>query len=403
MKCGIVVDNELNNDIRVLREITILKEQGFEIFVLCFGFRKKYPDPQSGINISRIKIPVKVRDILFFLLNTIPVYEWLWSSNIKKFIKSNRIEVLHVHDLYMARAAHSGIKRSKKDIPLILDLHENYPYAVTTYNWTKGFFRKLISRPEEWQKKERRYLGYADRIIVLSADFRDLLTSRYAELRSEQFVVLPNVPDLKMVEHKSHGVEKNLFQQEFPVIFYYGVIAERRGVFDALEVFTELVKENYNINFLLIGPVDKKDKPRFFKQIDQALLAGRVHYIPWIDSAELSDYLQIIDICLAPFHKNPQHESGVANKIYEYMLGGKPIIVSNCIPQQKLIEKHNCGLVFRNLPEFKEKIVKLLEDKELRATLGKYGYDAIVKEYHVGIVKENLISLYLTFNNKAKG
>ena len=38
MKIGIVVDNELNNDIRVLREIGILKEQGFEIlyYVLVF-------------------------------------------------------------------------------------------------------------------------------------------------------------------------------------------------------------------------------------------------------------------------------------------------------------------------------------------------------------------------------
>lgn len=401
MKIGIVVDNELNNDIRVLREIRILKEQGFEIFVLCFGFLKTYNKPVIRINITRINILRKLRDVLFFLLNTIPVYEWIWASHIKKFIISNGVDVLHVHDLYMAKAAHNGIKKTFKEIPMILDLHENYPFTITTYNWTKGFIRKLISRPEEWQKKERKYLGYADRIIVLSSDFRDILTSRYPELSEETFTVLPNVPDLLQPGHKSSNSVKNPFKQNFPVIFYYGVIAERRGVFDALNVFISLVKENSHVNFLLIGPVDKKDKTRFLKIINLELLANRVHYIPWIDSTELSAYLEISDICIAPFHKNPQHESGVANKIYEYMLGAKPVVASNCVPQQNLIEKHNCGLIFENITEFQDALIRLIEDRELRASMGENGYEAVMKEHHIGMVKENLILLYKTITNPA--
>ena len=69
MKIGIVVDNELNSDIRVLREIGILKEYGFEVSVLCFGFRKSYSNPIDKANIIRINIPRKLKDILFFALN----------------------------------------------------------------------------------------------------------------------------------------------------------------------------------------------------------------------------------------------------------------------------------------------------------------------------------------------
>jgi glycosyltransferase involved in cell wall biosynthesis len=394
MKIGIVVDNELNNDIRVLREIGILKEQGFEIFVLCFGFFKTYKDPVSKINITRINISRKLKDILFFLLNTIPVYEWLWASKIKKFIIYNHLEFLHVHDLYMARAAYNGIKKTSLKVPMILDLHENYPYTVTTYNWTKGFFRRLISRPEEWKKKEPGYMRCADRIIVLSNDFRDMLLEQYNELAAETFVVLPNVPDLSQPEYKKRGVVLNPFKQEFPVIFYYGVIAERRGIFDALRVFINLVNEDYPVNFLLIGPVDKKDNPLFSQLTGSDLLKGHIHYIPWIESKEFPDYLGICDICIAPFHKNPQHESGVANKIYDYMLGGKPIVASNCKPQQDLIEKHNCGLIFENNTEFHDAIIKLLNDKLLRKELGENGRNAIIREYNTEIVKENLILMY---------
>jgi len=399
MKIGVVVDNELNNDKRVLRELQILKESGYEIFVLCFGFGKIYSDPLSGITIERIDLHKKFKDILFLFLNTIPVYEWLWSSRINKFISRYGIEFLHVHDLYMAKAAYRGIKKANKDIPLILDLHENYPFAVTTYNWTKGFFRRLISRPQDWQKKEKEYLGFADRIIVLSNDFRDLLISRYPELSIDSFTALPNVPDLSQKEFKGNVSVKDLFKNDFPVLFYYGIIAERRGVFDALNVFTDLVKENCQINFLLIGPVDKKDKIRFTTMINAEKVATRVQYIPWIESDELAAYLEISDLCIAPFHKNPQHESGVANKIYDYMLGAKPIIASNCLPQQKLIEKHNCGLVFRNMKELHDSIIKLAGDIELRRAMGKNGYDAILKEYNTDLVKENLVSMYMAITN----
>ncbi|MCX6322173.1 MAG: glycosyltransferase, partial [Bacteroidia bacterium] len=155
------------------------------------------------------------------------------------------------------------------------------------------------------------------------------------------------------------------------------------------------------VNFLLIGPVDKKDKTRFLKIINLELLANRVHYIPWIDSTELSAYLEISDICIAPFHKNPQHESGVANKIYEYMLGAKPVVASNCVPQQNLIEKHNCGLIFENITEFQDALIRLIEDRELRASMGENGYEAVMKEHHIGMVKENLILLYKTITNPA--
>jgi glycosyltransferase involved in cell wall biosynthesis len=300
----------------------------------------------------------------------------------------------------MSRASYWGIQKVNKKIPVILDLHENFPFSVTTYNWTKGFLRNLISRPSIWQKKEKEYLGYADRIIVLSTDFRDLLISRYPELHEEIFTIIPNFPDLSRSEKTEAVSAKNPFINNYPVIFYYGVIAERRGVFDALKVFTNLVNENYSANFLLIGPVDKKDKSYFLDLINEEKLVNRIHYIPWINSSELFSYLRICDICLAPFHKNPQHESGVANKIFDYMLGQKPVIASNCKPQQELIEKHNCGLIFSNMTEFRDALIKLLNDNELRSGLGKNGYKAVLKHYNTDMMKENLLLLYKSITNK---
>ncbi len=396
MNIGVAVDNELNDDKRVLREIEILKEAGHRIFVLCFGFNTRNYKPIEGINVTRIRISKELKDLLFFFLNTIPVYEWFWSARIKKFIEVNRIDFLHVHDLYMSRAGKSGLRKSGRKIHMVLDLHENYPYAVTTYNWTKGFFRNMLSKPDEWQKKEKEYLGYADRIIVLSDDFRDELTGRYSELSKENFTVLPNVPDLSQMANKEVVTMKLSFKKDTSVILYFGVVAERRGIFDALDVFEQLARENHPFCFLVIGPIDKKDRERFFTKAGSELLHDRVKYIPWIDLSELPAYLEISDICLAPFHKNPQHESGVANKIFDYMLGKKPVIASDCRPQKRLIEKYNCGIVYSNSKEMKAAIIKLSSDPYLRDEMGKNGYRAILSQLNSSLVKENLLRIYST-------
>lgn len=395
MKIGVVVDNDLNDDKRVLKEIDILKEAGHQVLVLCFGFDKKEYKSPGDFSVSRIRISKKLKDILFFMLNTLPAYEWMWSRKISSFITCNRPDILHVHDLYMCRSAVKGIRKSGLKIPLVLDLHENYPFAVTSYNWTKGFFRNLIARPLDWQRKEKEYLGYAGRIIVLSEDFRDTLLARYPSLKKDIFTVFPNVPYLTQSANKpvvAPGISPDSTRT---VVLYFGVVAERRGVFDVLKVFEELARENHPSRFLIIGPVDKADRQRFFETIDSESLDNMVYYIPWIDVSELMVYLDISDICIAPFHRNPQHESGVANKIYDYMLGKKPLIVSDCKPQKTLVEKYNCGIVYSGNREMKSAIIKLSADPALRKELGENGYNAIIGELNTNVFRDNLLRLYI--------
>lgn len=394
MNAGIILDNELVNDKRVLREIKLIREEGHKVNVLCFGFRgTRYEEPEN-ISITRIIITRSLKNILFFFLNLIPVYEWMWSSRIKKFIIKNNIEIIHSHDLYMSRASYCGIRKSGRSIPMILDLHENFPFSVSTYNWTRGFLRSALSRPGKWKKKEKRYLNYADRIIVLSEDFRDDLLARYPELSKGRFAVMPNIPDLAEAGSEKSKHFSIQIQKTAPVIFYFGIVAERRGIFDAIEVFRDLIRDNYKALFLIIGPADKSDRERFLKTIGSDILKKNVHYIPWIDVAELPAWLEFSDICIAPLHKNPQHESGVANKIYDYMLGGKPLVVSDCRPQKKLVHKHECGLVFTNLAEFRSSLISLLEDEGLRVKMGLAGKEAVLKNYSLDNNRQVISELY---------
>jgi glycosyltransferase involved in cell wall biosynthesis len=123
-------------------------------------------------------------------------------------------------------------------------------------------------------------------------------------------------------------------------------------------------------------------------------IADRIHYVPWIDFSQFWSWLDICDICIAPFHKNPQHESGVANKVFDYMLGKKPVIVSDCAPQKKLIEEYNCGLVFSDQTGLEKALKKLCEDSLLRKTMGENGNRVILNEYNTLKFKDSLLKLF---------
>jgi glycosyltransferase involved in cell wall biosynthesis len=94
-------------------------------------------------------------------------------------------------------------------------------------------------------------------------DFRDLLTTRYPALKKENFTVFPNVPDLSQRFSGSGAAPAISADTRRPVVLYFGVVAERRGVFDVLKVFEELAREKHPSRFLIIGPVDKADGKGF--------------------------------------------------------------------------------------------------------------------------------------------
>jgi glycosyltransferase involved in cell wall biosynthesis len=394
---GMVVDNEFYGDPRVYNEAKVLVKAGYKVKVLCFNFGS-YPDREivDGIEIVRVRMELKTKKRLSALMLTLPFYRWFWRKAIHQFILTEQIEVLHTHDLYMARMAYEGISRNY--VHLVLDLHENYPAAIMGYNWATSFPARLIVRPWLWKKLEEKYLGYANKIILISEDFKKDILSRFPYLNEKNLVVYPNVPDLD--ELLAYPVDPAIEVKAGRFfLFYFGGIAERRGIFTCFEAMKLLVKKYPAITLLLVGPVDKADKVRFDHYMKDPLLAPHIIHYPWKDISTLPSYIAISDVCLSPLVKNPQHESGIANKVFQYMLFERPVIVSDCKPQQEVIEKEQCGLVFRNEDpsDLALQIETLYANPDLIQQMGTNGRQAALSKYHVGAFRQNLEALYSEF------
>ncbi|HNR41162.1 MAG TPA: glycosyltransferase, partial [Bacteroidales bacterium] len=256
MKAGFILNGVFVNDPRVLNEARILAGNGYQVYVLNLPPDKNVPrfvQFEDNIFLVHRRIPKKANNVLFALENTFALFDYSWNISIKRFIKKYGIEILHAHDLYMARAAKRASDHYK--IPLVLDLHENYPAAIKEYHWANRFPSRLIVRPSRWEKKEKKYLSYADRIIVLSSSYRNHLLAKYPGTDPVQVKIYPNVPDVKRMS--SYAIDRDILPPyDRKIIFYFGVISQRRGIMTTIEAAEILLRDNQSIHLLLIGPID---------------------------------------------------------------------------------------------------------------------------------------------------
>ncbi|HCT29440.1 MAG TPA: hypothetical protein DIW31_01605 [Bacteroidales bacterium] len=397
MRIGVILDNEFTIDIRVTNEVNYLKSIGHEVHVLCPSYSKQKDfEVVDGVSIYRFSLSKSIKNKLFGVMNIIPLYELFWIKKVQRFVNRVNPHCLHAHDLYMAKIAYMG---GSKRLPVILDLHENFPAAVLSYRWSSKFPYRQLSRPAAWKRKECKYLGYVSKIVVLSKSFKDTLVKRYSHLNSENIYVYPNVPDVKGM--LSFAINPNIFQkQDRFVLFYFGGISERRGIFTCFEAIKILYEEIPSIHLLLIGPIDGHEQATFNKFLEDPILSERVTHFRWKDIGEFPSYTLASDLCLSPIFKNEQHESGVANKVFQYMLFAKPLVVSNCEPQIEIVEGNACGVAFKSndANDLAAKIRYLHENPQICEEMGKRGKQAVMEKYNLEVCGEQLDLLYKSLN-----
>jgi len=389
-KIGMILDKKLP-DLRVENEADLLGNAGFEVIIFSLDnrIRKSYYEKKKNYLVYHKSCPKWYVDKLRPFSGTIlDIYSILWWQLIKAFIMREEIDILHVHDLYMA------VPLIGKKFPFVVDLHENYPETVVTYNWSNRFPLNYILNKKIWKEKEKKILSDAEGIVVLSENYAIQLKKEYSDMSLDsKFCVYSNVPDLTML--KNLETKRSIYNETGKfTVFYFGVIGERRGIFECFEMIKTLRNTISELHLLLVGPVDNADKQKFYTYLKD--LKELVTYIEWINFQDFAALIKNVDICISPIKKNPQHESGVANKIFQYMYFEKPLIVSNCLPQEEIVINNKCGYVYKsgnadNLAE----IVKLAyKDQTSFKEMGKRAKEAVKTKYNTKVMGENLVNFY---------
>lgn len=399
LRIGMVLDNRFPPDERVEKEALSLITAGFEVFLLCFNFGTSAAEENyKGIQIRRVFMPRWLYRKLSALILTLPFYKWFWKKRIANFVREEKIDCLHIHDLPIFGTA---IELKKMfSIHTILDMHEDWADWIVNTRHYRTYLGKIVGKLSKWEKYQRRCLALADIIFVVSEKIRSKYISKYT-LNESQVINLPNTPDLSKFELEKidHSIQP-LFENRFTLI-YVGVIDYLRGLQTIIPHIQKLTEKIPNIQLIIVGSGNYSN---ILKQKVQKLnLQNRVIFTGWVSSRMVSSYLYFSNVGLYPQLKYTGIDDTIPTKLYEYCLMGIPVITSNHQMAVEFLTKYKCGFGIdfqKDIEKFYGLIIDLNDNPVMAKKRGENGRKAILSEYNWDKTSRALLDTYRYIDDK---
>ena len=386
-----ILDDVFPPDPRVENEAITLINGGYDVFLFCLhNGNQKTNDLINGIKIRRYKFS-KLTYKLSALSYNLPFYKMIMTPKISHFIKENAIDVLHIHDIRIAGAVFSSNK--KHQLKIVLDLHDNIPENMKFYPHLQKFPGKYIISPKKWKKKEKEFIMKSDKIITVSPNFAKQIIE-INNLQPEKMVLVPNTVRQSFYKEAIYSEEiKKKYFNKF-VVLYLGDTHLRRGLLTAIRA-TKLVSKKI-VNFKLVIVGRNTTDHILIEEVKRLHLESYVDFEGWQDVSLFPSYIIASNVCISPLYRSIQHDVAYANKIFQYMSFGKPILVSNAIAQKEIVESIHSGLVHeeKNEEDFYSKVIELYQNKEKAEELGNNGKEFIEKKFSWEVTSQALVKLY---------
>jgi len=394
MRIGMLLDHPFPYDTRVANEARSLVDAGHEVSLFCLNVGGAAPARETfdGVEIVRHAISQAFWKKASALVLTLPSYNLWFRPRLRRFLRHYRIEALHVHDLPLVGEGLRAARRA--GIPLIADLHENYPAAIRLYDWRRRFPARLLVRPRQWDTYEARILPQVDRIIVVIDEARDRLlrlglpAARIAVVENtvavEEFVGFPR--DEALIERLAARF----------TVSYVGHFDRHRGLETAIEAVGLIKGQMPDLLLVLAGTGTIQGA--LARKTLRLGIGKQVSFEGWQPFPRFPSYMRGSRVCLIPHVKSPHTDTTIPHKLFHAMILERPVVASNCAPIERILRETNAGLVYPSGDAQQLAGALLaLRDRDLRGRLGQAGKRAVLERYRWQVSARRLIDLYAGF------
>lgn len=390
LRIGMILDNEFPPDSRVENEAISLIKAGFSVYLFSLSYQnREKKELINGINVIRYSAGIFTFK-LSALAYSIPFYHWILKTKIKDFLHRYSINVIHIHDMQVARAV-SYVNNT--GLPVVLDLHENRPEIMKYYRHVNTLKGRLLIDPERWKKYQDKYIRESDFLVLVTKLAKKEVVA--AGMKSaDKIIVVPNTirKDIFLKYPIISEISKK-FRGRF-VVLYLGDTGLRRGTDDAIESVNLLREKIPDILLVLVG--ENNEDIRLREMVNELDLKEHVSFEGWQDVSFFPSYIHMAGVCISPLKKNPHHDTTYPNKIFQYMAIGKPLIVSDCPAQAEVVRNTGSGLIFEagNPEDLADKIDWMYSHEVERIQYGRKAEMAVLQKWNWEETSKDLVSLY---------
>tara|TARA_B100000963_G_C22626127_1_gene672481 strand:+ start:2065 stop:3282 length:1218 start_codon:yes stop_codon:yes gene_type:complete len=315
--------------------------------------------------------------------------KFLWFSVLK--ILSMKGDIILATSTPLTIGIPALVKKWIHKTPFIFEARDIWPEAVIAIGAIKNIFiKKILFFLESLIYKN------ASAIVTLSSDMRRSIVSRYPKLDYKYIEVIENISE---IDRFQNGYDENMsilsekigFKPRFTVL-YAGTFGKVNGISYVIKLAHKLININTEIIFVLVG--DGIEKNLVIQEASDKKVLNKNVFI--LDSVPKSDLSQLYFECNmgSSFVLNIKELwANSANKFFDTLASGKPILINHEGWQKNEIHEENIGYVlpaeikdedvrkFSNYSKNTSLIAKQRENA-LNIAKMKYATDIAVKKYN---------------------
>ncbi|MBD3211365.1 MAG: glycosyltransferase, partial [Candidatus Lokiarchaeota archaeon] len=282
---------------------------------------------------------------------------------------AEKIDILHSH----------ALRSFQEDVGNFISLTKHKPMVITPHgginiNWdysdkipkffhdkTLGAFRELFNNPH--------YIAVAKCEIPIIKNYG---------IKEKQIHYIPHGINTKLFKpvDPSH-LRKKYNLEDKKVLLYVGRIAKGKGVDKLIKILNYLTKKDKNIVLFIIGN-DSGYLKKVVSLVKKFNLQKYIIFTGFKEKKDLPKYYSLADIVIYPSRQ----------EIFGLVIGeagacGKPVIGSDILGPSEIIIDGKTGYQsdFNNLKNLSERILELINDKDLLSELGGNARERILKHY----------------------
>ncbi|MBC7465989.1 MAG: glycosyltransferase [Bdellovibrio sp.] len=362
-------------EIRVDKTITTLLEAGANVHLLC---RQKKAEPNHP--------HLLYHDLSDRKLNYAIPFSPVWEKKIQELVGLHKIHLIIARDILIAPAAIRAVNEFK--IPVILDMAEHYPAAMRGWKkYNKNFFLKSFIHTFRVPDRVEKY-AVKNSSGVMTVCYEQELRLLNFGVKKENLCSIYNTPNL---DYFPAGLVKP--PTEITVFAHHGFMTPERGLDVAIRAFSILKNQGHPFRLRLAGAGECEVE---LKQLATNLDAPVEFTGPYLFS-EFPAMISAIDIGILPYQLTEFLDHTVANKLFDYMAVGKPVLVSDTKALRRIVEQTGAGKVIdiRSPERIAASILEFV--RTYSGEEGVRGRQAVEQKYNWGHDQKNMLAFLQGF------
>lgn len=234
----------------------------------------------------------------------------------------------------------------RKKIPMVFEVRDLWPEMPIAVGALKNpVLRFAARRLEHWAYHK------AEAVVALSPGMKEgVLRTGYP---ANKVAVIPNSSDNAEFSHDAEAAARFRAERDWlgdkPLLVYTGTFGAVNGVGYLVPVATELLRINSDIRILLVGDGAEKDK--VVREAESAGVLGQNLFIEGnLPKREIPALLNAANMASALFIDLPEMRPNSANKFFDALASGTPVLLNYGGWMHDLVNTHGCGLALWQYP-----------------------------------------------------